>query len=265
MIRRLSLFAVTASVGAFSFGAAASAHIEPDPSEAQAGDTVTVGFTVEHGCEGSATVAIEMRLAPGITDATPEPLDGWDDSIETETDDGSVVVSFSGGPLDAETEGTFEVTMTLPPTPDTTLYFPFVQQCEVGEIRWIGIPDEPGDDLDEPAPAMNLIGPVVTTTAPLTTEPVATTPEPTPDTTEASTVTTEPVATTLDTTPTTTSAPDSTDTDGSSDTGTIIFIVSVIAVFLVGGAAWLAARRARAANDAADGPADDAPIDGVEQ
>lgn len=277
MFRRLALVATIMSIGAIAVAAPASAHIDPDPSEAQAGDTVTVGFTVEHGCDGSSTVEIEMRIPTGVDDAIPEPLDGWNESIE-EGDDGSVVVAFTGGPLDAETPGTFQVTMTLPPTPDTTIYFPFVQHCEVGEIRWIGIPDQPGEELDEPAPAMDLIGPVVTTTAPPTTESVATTPDPaapvtaspdttvTPDTTVAPDTTPEPATTDVGATPTTT--PDSNDTDGSSDTGTIIFAISVLAVFLVGGAAWLAARRARA-NDATTSPTDDepgsAPTDGTER
>ena len=267
MIRRVALFAATLSLGAVAFGATVRAHIAPDPTEAQAGDTVTVGFTVEHGCDGSPTVEIEMRLADGITDATPEPLDGWDESIDQD-DDGSVIVAFTGGSLAPDAEGTFEITMTLPPTPDTTIYFPFVQHCEVGEIRWIGIPDEPGDELDEPAPAMDLVGPTVTTvttTTPPTTEPATT--SATPDTTIEAT----PATTEARSTPTTieavsaTSVPASDDSDGSSDTGTIIFIISVIAVFLVGGAAWLAARRARASDDASAGSSDDAPTDGAEQ
>lgn len=274
MIPRLALFATTVSIGVIAVGGTALAHIHPDPSQAQAGDTVTVGFTVEHGCDGSPTVEIEMRLADGIVEATPEPLDGWDESIDQE-DDGSVVVTFTGGPLDPDSEGTFEITMTLPPTPDSTIYFPFVQHCEVGEIRWIGIPDESGDDLDEPAPAMDLIGPVVTTTAPPATQPVATVPDSTPDTvpnvdTTAPSEVTTPDTSAIGSAPT--SAPASTDTDGSSDTGTIIFIVSLIAVFLVGGAAWLAARRARAAkeqtDDSEDAPddqsANDPPTDGAE-
>ena len=272
MLSRLALFVTTLSIGAVTFGVTAHAHIEPDPSEAQAGDTVTVGFTVEHGCDGSPTIEIEMRLADGITAATPEPLDGWDESIDTETDGDTLVVTFTGGVLDPDTAGTFDVTMTLPPTPDATIYFPFVQHCEVGEIRWIGIPDEPGDELDEPAPAMDLIGPIVTTTAPPTTDPPVTTPDATPDTTAVTAEATTPDATTpgtttatatVDTTPPSTLV-ESTDTDGDSGTGTIIFIISVLAVFLVGGAAWLAARRARAADGTSDDTSDGASTDGTE-
>ncbi len=141
------------------------AHIDPDPTEAQAGSTLAVGFTVEHGCDGSPTVQLDMRLPDGVTNAEPEPTEGWEGSIDGD------VVTFTGGPLADDVEGTFSVLMTLPPTPDTTIFFPFVQRCEVGEIRWIGIPDEPGEELDEPAPALLLTGPVVAPTVPATSAP----------------------------------------------------------------------------------------------
>ena len=76
--------------------------------------------------------------------------------------------------------------MTLPPTPDTTIFFPIVQRCEEGEIRWIGIPDEPGQELDEPAPALALTGPVASTIVPDSTVP-AVDPAPPTDPSEATT------------------------------------------------------------------------------
>jgi periplasmic copper chaperone A len=174
MVRRLVPSVAIAVLALFAVGAPASAHIDPDPKEAQAGSRLTVGFTVEHGCEGSPTVRLDMRLPDGVVDPVAEPVDGWTGSVDTTTD--GTIVSFVGGPLADDVEGTFGVTMTLPPTPDSTIFFPFVQRCEVGEIRWIGIPAEPGDDLDEPAPAMVLIGPVATTVpAPTTTAGAPTT------------------------------------------------------------------------------------------
>jgi uncharacterized protein YcnI len=252
MPRRLVLSAAAASLALLAFGGVASAHIDPDPAEAQAGSRITVGFTVEHGCEGSATVQLDMRLPAGVTDPVTEPIDGWEGSIDTV--DGDTIVTFVGGPLDDDVEGTFSVTMTLPPTPDTTVYFPFVQRCEVGEIRWIQIPSEPGDDLDEPAPAMALVGPVATVpttvavtepTQPATTEPAATS-QPTvlesPATTESSSTTAEVPGT---------SEPVAVSTEsgdgGSSDTGTIAFIVSIAAVLAIGGFVVYRSRQARAA------------------
>ncbi len=251
MIRRLVLFAAAAVASLFAIGGVAFAHIDPDPAEAQAGSRLTVGFTVEHGCEGSPTVQLDMRLPDAVTDPVTEPADGWDGSIDDV--DGDTVVTFLGGPLADDVEGTFSVTMTLPPTPDATIYFPFVQRCEVGEIRWIGIPTEPGDELDEPAPAMDLFGPIATvvttapsteSTAPESTAPVVTEPETTdsPSTTEASTETTSSPGT---------SEPvlisPGVDGSGDSGTGTIIFIVSIAAILAIGGFVVYRSRQARAA------------------
>ena len=158
MIRRFVLAAAACSAALLAVAGPVSAHIDPDPAEAQAGSRLTVGFTVEHGCDGSPTMRLDMRLPEGVIDPVPEPVQGWDESIETI--DGDTIVTFAGGPLADDAEGTFGVTITLPPEPDTTIFFPFVQRCEVGEIRWIGLPVEPGDELDEPAPAMALTGPV---------------------------------------------------------------------------------------------------------
>jgi periplasmic copper chaperone A len=242
MIRRLVLAAAVTSTALLAVGGAASAHIDPDPAQAQAGSRLTVGFTVEHGCSGSPTVRLDMRLPEGVTDPVPEPLDGWDGSVDTV--DGDTIITFAGGSLADDVEGTFSVTMTLPPAPDTTIYFPFVQRCDVDEIRWIGIPAEPGDELDEPAPAMELTGPVAsapttapatesTETAPATTD-AATTPtsEPSPETT-ATTATTEPVVTVAA-------------GDDLGNTGTIMFIATMAVVVGLGGYVVFRSRQARA-------------------
>lgn len=251
MFRRLVSATAIAVVSVLGVAGPAFAHIDPDPAEAQAGSRLTVGFTVEHGCEGSPTVQLDMRLPEGVADPVAEPLEGWDESIETV--DGDMIVTFAGGPLPDDVEGTFEVTMTLPPTPDTTIYFPFVQRCEVGEIRWIGIPAEPGEELDEPAPAMTLTGPVATTVAPATTAP-ATTDAPetteTPDTTEAPATTETPETTeaTDDTSPASTEAVVAVNDDegGDSGTGTIVFIASIAAVLGLGAFVAWRARQSRA-------------------
>ena len=264
MIRRFVLAVAATSAVVLSLGGVVSAHIDPDPTEAQAGSRLTVGFTVEHGCEGSPTVQLDMRLPEGVIDPVAEPVDGWDGSIEAV--DGDTVVTFAGGPLADDVEGTFSVSMTLPPTPDVTLYFPFVQRCEVGEIRWIQIPTEPGDELDEPAPAMSLIGPVAVAPSPVETTAPVTEPEPTQPTT-TDTATTEPATTDTATTDTATTEPAATDAASPTTsevvptgvneaadprTGTIMFIVSVAAVLGLGVFVYYRARQARAAAAKAD-------------
>lgn len=197
-----------AAIAVFGGARTVSAHIDPDPKEAPAGSVQIVGFTVEHGCEGSATIQLDMRLPDGVTDAVPEPLAGWTADVS------EGVVTFVGGPLPDDVEGTFRVRMTLPMASGTTIYFPFVQRCEQGEIRWIDIPsDGSGTELDEPAPAMNLLAPLPTTsttapptTAPPTTRPPSTTAPATTVTTAAPPTTAGPATTTTSTTETATTA-----------------------------------------------------------
>jgi periplasmic copper chaperone A len=233
MIRRVLALVVGALTVAISSATPVLAHIDPDPKEARAGSTLTVGFTVEHGCDGSPTVQLDMRLPDGVTGASPEPIAGWDGSIDGD------VVTFTGGPLPDDVEATFSVAMTLPPTPDTTIHFPFVQRCETGEIRWIAIPTAPGDAPDEPAPAMRLFGPVATTVAPPPTAAA-------PDTTAvaATTATTE-TPTAVPTTEPVVIAP-APEGRGDARVGTIGFVVTMLVVFALGLIVWWRSRVARA-------------------
>ncbi|HYN31390.1 MAG TPA: DUF1775 domain-containing protein, partial [Ilumatobacteraceae bacterium] len=70
MIRRTLLLSSVSAIAAVAFSSAALAHIDPDPTEAQAGSTLSVAFTVEHGCDGSPTIQLDMRLPEGVNDAS---------------------------------------------------------------------------------------------------------------------------------------------------------------------------------------------------
>lgn len=234
-----------AAVAAFAVLSVASpvlAHIDPDPTDAQAGSEVSVGFTVEHGCEGSPTERLDMRLPDGVAGAVAEPPSGWTGQIEDN------IVSFIGGPLPDDEELTFRVRLILPPTPDTTIYFPFVQRCEVGEIRWIDIPRDASDtELDEPVPAMQLFGPVATAQPTPTTSAPSTTAPPAASTTVASTSTTVGSTTVpeVDTAPSVPASIDSGEVDDGGSLGSLFFVLSIAAVALMGALAVRQARRSR--------------------
>ena len=268
---RTGIGAATTIIGTVAFLAFSSpvlAHIDPDPTEAQAGSRLSVGFTVEHGCDGSPTTSLDMRLPDGVIDADPEPPAGWEGSVSDN------VVTFVGGPLPDDQELTFNVALTLPATPDISVYFPFVQRCEVGEIRWIDVPsDGSGDDLDEPAPAMALTGPVATPTipaatttlVPATTAPTTATTPSTTSTAPSTTPSAEPVAPApadiepsdtapVDTSPSDTAVADTAATsvvpdpdpgDGDGDGGGALVAIGagVIAVIAVAGGALYFRRR----------------------
>ena len=238
--RRVATAVVVTTCAIVALASPAFAHIDPDPVEAPAGSEQSVGFTVQHGCDGSPTIQLDMRLPEGVSSAVPQPPDGW-----TGTIDGNVV-TFVGGPLADDVELTFRVSMILPMLPGTTIFFPFVQRCQLGEIRWIDIPqDGSGEELDEPAPAMRLVGPVVTTTTEATTTTQA------PETTVATTVasTTAPSTVAPATTDSTEVAASTTtlgeDTGKDSSAGTFVFIGAIAAIAAVATVLAVRARRQR--------------------
>ena len=152
------------------FAGAASAHLEPDPASITAGEAATVAFNVEHGCDGSPTIELQIKLADGITDAQPVAKDGWTSSVA----DG--VVTFSGGSLPATTQETFSITFTAPTT-NGALVFPSIQRCTVGQINWIQPTVEGQPEPEEPAPVVQVTGgsAAATTVVPATTAAATTT------------------------------------------------------------------------------------------
>lgn len=252
-----SAVAAIAAIGVLcGWPSVAFAHIDPEPAEAPAGSELVVGFTVEHGCDGSPTVQLDMRLPVGVMAPVPEAIDGWTASVDGD------VVTFVGGPLPDDTPQTFRIGMVLPLEPGTTLYFPFVQRCEIGEIRWIDVPtDGSGTQLDEPAPAMTLTGPAAppptppptTSTAPASTSPATTGAPATVEPTIASTSTGAPTTQTAGTTsatdePASTAVSTDEETDdasGGGSGGVWILIGSMVGVAMIGASALRQSRRAR--------------------
>ena len=147
--------------------ALARAHSTAEPSEGTAGDYLRTAFRVTHGCKGSPTTAVTIRIPEGVLQAKPMPTAGW--TIETKTrpldtpvDSGHgfkireavTEVTWSGGRLENAHFDEFVLSMRLPNKPGATLYFPMVQTCEKGSNNWTGIPaaGQKWGDLPEPAP-----------------------------------------------------------------------------------------------------------------
>jgi uncharacterized protein YcnI len=150
---------------------AASAHVTVQPNEAVAGGYLQTAFSISHGCDGSATVAVRVKLPDGVLSVKPQQKPGWSVEVKmralqgplpslhghsiTETVD---EVAWRGGSLPDHLYDTFGLMMKLPDSPGRTLYFPVVQDCERGVHRWIEIPQagQGGAELREPAPAVRL-------------------------------------------------------------------------------------------------------------
>ena len=150
------------------------AHITLETSQAAAGSTYKAVFRVPHGCQGSATTAIRIKIPDGVTGVKPQPKPGWQvatvkgtlaqpikDDHGNAITEGIVEVAWTGGKLLDEHYDEFVLRAGLPKTPDVTVYFPIVQECEKGVDRWIEIPEagRKADDLQMPAPQLRLTAP----------------------------------------------------------------------------------------------------------
>ena len=161
--------ALTAVAVALMVPAAAAAHITLSPTELPAGYTYAE-FSVPHGCDGSATTTVSVKIPAGIASVKPQEVAGW--TIEVKQGTLPEPVSIFGEEM---TEGVTEVSWAGGPLPDShlqlfglsffaseslageTVYFPTVQRCEEGVTRWIEIPVEGEEAPEEPAPGIAIL------------------------------------------------------------------------------------------------------------
>jgi periplasmic copper chaperone A len=162
---------ITASLAAST----AHAHITLETREATIGTSYKAVFRVPHGCAGSATTRIRVQIPQGVIGVKPMPKPGWNveaikgkyageyDFHGTKLSEGVKEVAWSGGKLpdDFYDEFVINTFLTADLKPNTTLYFPVVQECEQGISRWIDIPTE-GDagaarESKSPAPGVKLM------------------------------------------------------------------------------------------------------------
>jgi uncharacterized protein YcnI len=134
----------------------ASAHITLENRQATVGSSYKAVFVVPHGCAGSATVRIRVQIPEGVIAAKPMPKPGWNveaikgpyaaeyDYHGQKSSEGVREVVWSGGKLPDDNYDEFVISTFLTGglKPNTTLYFPVVQECEQGVSRWIDIPAE---------------------------------------------------------------------------------------------------------------------------
>jgi uncharacterized protein YcnI len=139
-----------------------AAYVGLNPIQAPAGSDQTLAFVVGHGCNGSPTVRLRVRLPDGVENAKALPKEGWKESASRSNASTMRVdeALWFGGKLDADKSAEFAVSLRLPDTPGATLFFPVVQECEKGANRWIEVPG-PGLAVNArryPAPGLILLG-----------------------------------------------------------------------------------------------------------
>lgn len=154
----------------------ASAHVTLETQQAAVGSGYKAILKVPHGCGGSSTVAIRIRVADGFVDVKPMPKAGW--KLETKSAKYSKTYSLRSAKM---SEGVTEITWSGGQLPDAhydefvfigaisddlkagaTIYFPVVQECEKGVARWIEIPSagaahDHSNESSQPAPTLRLL------------------------------------------------------------------------------------------------------------
>jgi len=148
---------------------AAAAHVTLEVKQATAGSGYKAVYRVPHGCDGSSTVKVTVKIPEGFIAVKPMPHAGW--TIETvkgkyahaydyygsKLEEGVTEVSWKGGPLPNEYYDEFVVSgMIAADVPAGPMYFPAVQECEKGSEHWIEIPaaGKNADDYKSPAPSL---------------------------------------------------------------------------------------------------------------
>jgi uncharacterized protein YcnI len=165
-------FALAAVVAGFGLAAPALAHVELTVAQSKVSAPYTATFTVEHGCTGSPTLLLRVQIPEGVIVVKPSEKAGWAVSTVSgkfkgtynynggKVSQGITEVDWSGYLPDKMTD-TFSLDAYLTDAlkPNTTLYFPIVQECQVGTNRWIQIPakGKTEDDYQFPAAALKLL------------------------------------------------------------------------------------------------------------
>ncbi|MFA5490463.1 MAG: DUF1775 domain-containing protein [Candidimonas sp.] len=129
----------------------AHSHITLQNQQAAIDGSYKAVLKVPHGCKGSPTVEIRIRIPEGVVDVRPQPKAGW--SLQTvagqyarsydlhgmQVNRGVKEVIWAGGSLpdDYYDEFVFVGYLSSDLIPDSHLYFPVVQECERSTTHWI--------------------------------------------------------------------------------------------------------------------------------
>jgi periplasmic copper chaperone A len=158
--------------------APAFAHVSMTAKEGTPGSRYEGALIVPHGCAGSSTIKLRVRIPEGMVDVQVADMAGWQSEIvmgdyasaytinDTTLTSGVVEITWTGGPLADGDRAEFAFSGYLVNTlqAHTSLYFPTIQECETGVERWIDIAhgghhgnEDHGESADSPAPAIQLL------------------------------------------------------------------------------------------------------------
>lgn len=168
--QRLVAIGAGASIVVLATASIASAHVTVTPSTTAAGAYSVLTFSVGHGCDGSPTTKVAVKMPEEIIAVTPTINSGWTvdkqmQKLATPVDDGhggeytervAQVVYTAKTPLPDGFRDTFELSLKLPETDGEKLVFPVIQTCEKGQTDWTQTYEDGQDEPESPAPFIEL-------------------------------------------------------------------------------------------------------------
>lgn len=161
LMRRAGVVLAAAAVAIGVAAVPASAHVVTTPNTADTKFFHTA-FRVGHGCAGSPTTAVRVQIPEGLHLVTPDPVPGWEVQVTRAVGEGDgfgriTEVAWVGGPLPDHEVALFGIGFRIDEKAPDVLWFPTVQQCEVGESAWVEIPPSVAEWHSVPSPAPYVI------------------------------------------------------------------------------------------------------------
>lgn len=170
---RVAAIGAAAVLTGLALPGSASAHVSVSADTTAAGSYAVLTVAVPHGCDGSPTTRVAVRVPAGIHVVTPTVDPGWSVAKRTEqlpapvttahgtvlTERVSEVVWTARTPLPEGYRDTLSLQVPLPEdAAGDTLVFPTVQTCTEGETAWTQVAAEGQDPegLERPAPAITV-------------------------------------------------------------------------------------------------------------
>jgi len=169
-MKRAIISALTCGAIALAGTGPALSHAFMVNKDVPAGAWEMVEIAIPHGCAGSPTNTVKIKLPPGVFNARPKVKAGWDldlkmkqlpepiqinETLLTEIAD---EITWSGGSLPDLFLESFSFLAKMPDTEGEKLYFKVIQLCDEGEHRWIEVPEDgrAWSSYEEPAPFITL-------------------------------------------------------------------------------------------------------------
>lgn len=144
----------------------ASAHVVLANAQSSPGNYYKAVFSAAHGCKGSPTVRIRIRIPDGVIAVKPQPKPGW--KLETSEGDYPKAYSLHGAQVSSGVrevswagllpdayfdEFVFQAYLSNDLRAGGVVLFPVVQECEQGVTRWI----DAEESSATPAPRLKLV------------------------------------------------------------------------------------------------------------